>query len=387
MNILYVCTFQPGDLSSGAAQRTTLLYEALAEMGDVYTVIPVRKKHQEKVDAEKRIAWLSLNRGCPFSHFINQLCRQNLMVLGYHASGVVPRLKDVWPNIKFDFGVCRYAATASVARLWHYMPWYLDVDDLPLELFSTLHKDAFLFSLKKRLVQWYSNWIFKHANGLWFANPQQEKLLPNVPKRCLPNITLKQEAANVAPVVHGPSIFSVGNLSYAPNADGIRHFVLNVWPLVHRQCPNLEYRIGGKGLPDDVVEICKMAPGVKLLGFVDDLAAEYANSLFVVAPVYAGGGTCIKILEALSYGRLCICNAFAARGIDKEQPGFNCIIVTDDDEDFAEKIIHFVQNDSEREKLQRQCLPSDEDLQKARQDFNKAVHALLAAKCITETLT
>ena len=57
--------------------------------------------------------------------------------------------------------------------------------------------------------------------------------------------------------------------------------------------------------------------GVKVLGYVEDLVPIYENCLASVVPVDSGGGTCIKTLESLAYGRICLSTQFGARGFNK----------------------------------------------------------------------
>jgi glycosyltransferase involved in cell wall biosynthesis len=72
-------------------------------------------------------------------------------------------------------------------------------------------------------------------------------------------------------------------------------------------------RLVGYCPPDDPLP-CRTLPGVEVAGFVDNLASEYANADVVVAPVFSGGGTQIKVLEALAYGRGLVASPFALAG-------------------------------------------------------------------------
>ena len=67
--------------------------------------------------------------------------------------------------------------------------------------------------------------------------------------------------------------------------------------------PEAELRISGD-TPEALAREWRALPNVRPLGFVDDLRAEYDKAALVAAPITWGGGTKIKVLEALAYGRV-----------------------------------------------------------------------------------
>ena len=74
----------------------------------------------------------------------------------------------------------------------------------------------------------------------------------------------------------------------------------------------------------------KDIPNVRLLGFVKDLDALYAESLAVVTPIRSGAGTCIKVMEAALHGRHVIATPFAVRGLDVSMLNALRILATED---------------------------------------------------------
>ena len=93
-----------------------------------------------------------------------------------------------------------------------------------------------------------------------------------------------------------------GQFAWPPNADGVRRFVRDGWDAVREACPSAELLIAGPGSTETLGDLAAI-PGVEVLGFVDDLVAELARTRVVAVPVWAGGGTRIKVLEALAAAR------------------------------------------------------------------------------------
>mgnify|MGYP002626733557 CR=1 FL=1 len=115
-----------------------------------------------------------------------------------------------------------------------------------------------------------------------------------------------------------PYLLTIGLMSYAPNYEGVDTFLTEVWPEVHKVFPQLIYKIGGKRAPQECIDRWNATEGVEYVGFIDDLEDAYRHCLATVAPIYKGGGTCIKVLESLAYSRACLSTPFGARGLETD---------------------------------------------------------------------
>ncbi len=100
-----------------------------------------------------------------------------------------------------------------------------------------------------------------------------------------------------------PRVLFFGSFFWAPNTDGARRFLAESWPRVIAHRPDARLAIAGHGSRDALRDVVTDVPGVELLGFVDDLRGELAASCMAVAPLWVGGGTRIKVLEALAAAR------------------------------------------------------------------------------------
>lgn len=98
-----------------------------------------------------------------------------------------------------------------------------------------------------------------------------------------------------------PSLLFVGNLAYAPNAAAVRRLVTEILPRVRDRAPGAHVTIcgaRGEGLAGDLGQ----HPGVRFLGFVEDLLPLYQGASVMVVPVPVAGGTQYKLLESLAVG-------------------------------------------------------------------------------------
>jgi glycosyltransferase involved in cell wall biosynthesis len=132
------------------------------------------------------------------------------------------------------------------------------------------------------------------------------------------------------------SVLFFGQLCYRPNLEGITRFVRESWPRVLCRLPAARLRIAGPSAPASLHDLASAVPGVELLGFVDDLTAELRRAGAVVVPIWSGGGTRIKVLEALAAARPVV-----GTSLGVEQIGFADGVhglVADSDDGLAEKL-------------------------------------------------
>ena len=161
--------------------------------------------------------------------------------------------------------------------------------------------------------------------------------------------------SNAADGVKGlPHLLFVGNLNYNPNLEGLQHFVRHVWPCILERHPEARLQIVGDypaGHP--TVECLIAAPGIDLLGRVETLAHFYHSARFAICPVYWGGGTKIKVLESLSFGKAIVVSSHAFSGYEARLEDQESIVVAYTDEAFCQACVRLLVDDSFREKLER----------------------------------
>ena len=134
----------------------------------------------------------------------------------------------------------------------------------------------------------------------------------------LPNAVRPPAAIAEAPS-DGPFRFLfLGNLRYYPNADAVRFFCSAVLPHMRRNAKApFEVYVAGMGGSVLLRRLAAKA-GVTMVGPVASVAPLYEKANAVIAPIRAGGGTRIKILEAFSYRRAVVSTSIGAEGIDAQ---------------------------------------------------------------------
>jgi glycosyltransferase involved in cell wall biosynthesis len=125
-----------------------------------------------------------------------------------------------------------------------------------------------------------------------------------------------------------------GLLSTIPNIDGVVHFVQDIWPRIAEAYPKARCKIIGGRPPPSLLALA--GPRVELTGFVSDLRPHLAAAAAVVVPLRLGGGTRLKIVEAMAMGKAIVSTSLGTEGIDAV-PGRD-LLVEDQPAAFADAV-------------------------------------------------
>jgi len=106
----------------------------------------------------------------------------------------------------------------------------------------------------------------------------------------------------------------LGSMDWMPNQDGVRWFVDQVWPAIRRERPNATFDVIGRNPPTDVRAL-GYRPGVRVVGGVPDVRPHMAEASVFVVPLLVGGGTRLKIYEAMVSGRAVVSTTIGAEGL------------------------------------------------------------------------
>ncbi len=136
---------------------------------------------------------------------------------------------------------------------------------------------------------------------------------------------------------HHPTLFHIGAMDWAPNKEGIRWFLDEVWPIVIAKHTKAKLVLAGKDLDFVRAEFKGKYKNVEFVGEVES-AVDFmrANDIMVV-PLLSGGGIRIKILEGMALGKTVISTRIGAEGIEGRS-GQHFLLASDAQE-FANHVI------------------------------------------------
>jgi polysaccharide biosynthesis protein PslH len=144
-----------------------------------------------------------------------------------------------------------------------------------------------------------------------------------------------------------PTLVFVGNFHHPPNAEAARRLVQQILPLVRERRADVEVDIVGASPPTEVRAL--ESAGVRVSGDVEDVTPFLDHAAVVVLPITAGGGTRVKLLEALGAGKASVVTGRAAAGLGDAR--CDAVVVADDVVDMAMAIVELLSDDEARRLL------------------------------------
>lgn len=147
------------------------------------------------------------------------------------------------------------------------------------------------------------------------------------------------------------SLVFAGSMSWYPNRDAMILFAEKIWPLIRQALPNAVMHVIGSAVPPEVRRVGAQDPRFRVLGFVDDVRPYIAEASVYVVPIRVGGGTRLKILDAMAMGKAIVSHSIGAEGLDLEDG--KEILIADPPEAFARQVIELVNDAPRREALAR----------------------------------
>lgn len=140
-----------------------------------------------------------------------------------------------------------------------------------------------------------------------------------------------------------------GSMSHLPNADAMLRFCRDILPAIRAQIPAVTLDIVGHSPTPAVKALAASYPGVRVVGQVPDTRPYIWDASLYIAPIRAGGGTRLKILEALACGKAVVATPFACNGLGLEDGRH--LILRETAEDFAAAVIDLLQNPAKADQL------------------------------------
>jgi glycosyltransferase involved in cell wall biosynthesis len=146
-----------------------------------------------------------------------------------------------------------------------------------------------------------------------------------------------------------PLVMFVGAMDWEPNIDAVEYFCKEIWPSVLAQIPRAKFRIVGRN-PDRRVERFA-GDSVEVTGKVPAVIGHLREAAVVVIPLRIGGGTRLKIYEAMAAGKAVVSTTVGAEGLDVHHG--RDIILADDPKALAEAILTLLSNNDVRKQYER----------------------------------
>jgi len=147
----------------------------------------------------------------------------------------------------------------------------------------------------------------------------------------------------------GARLLFCGRLDQMANRGAITYFFQSIWPELSGRMGHVEIDVVGKNPPAWLMELSQRDQRVHVPGFVDDVRPYFQKATVFVCPITDGGGTRLKILDALAMGMPIVSTSFAASGL--ALLGELHLLLADTPEDFIAQIARLLMDEGLRHRL------------------------------------
>lgn len=330
MKILLTSPYPVLPANSGGAVRTVNIAQALASLG-----------HQVHLLSASQIM---NDESYPDIHFH---AFRDTGTVGHFFNRDFSKKLDALLNQGFDLLIAGFPYQAWMlvpAAKRHRIPLVYDAHNVEADRFRKMGRP-----LVATLIRLAERRLSRAANMVLTVSEQDRELMQmvhGVDSLLLANgvntRSMRPLGDNASPEtpLDSPYVLFFGGFDYPPNIEAARFLLEEVWPEAREAIPTIKLALVGRH-PHDWMQGHE---GVIVTGGVDDIVSVIQHAKVVVAPLFSGGGTRLKIVEALACGKDILATPFGAMGIaDKDSPALHLA----EPKQFARRLVELVKENDE----------------------------------------
>lgn len=354
MNILFLTTRLPYPPDSGAKIRDFNLIKEISKRHNVALISFIENKREKmnleflkpyckSVEVVKERGKINLF----ISIFISFFTKKPFTIAKFYSMRMRNKIKLVLNN-KYDLIHCSHLHMAQYVENLKNIPKILDEHNVEFFLIKrylkeeqNLIKKIFVYFLQYlKLAKYESNISqkFKHCFVVSEIDKKNlESIAPNVVVSVIPN--------GVDVIFYEPRrdeqrsniLVFTGVMDWFPNEDAVLFFYEQIWPLIKKEIKEVSFHIVGRNPSNKILNLSRQEKNIIITGYVDDVRPYIARSSVYIVPLRIGGGSRLKILEAMAMGKAIVSTSIGCEGLgitDNEN-----ILIANSPVEFAKKTV------------------------------------------------
>lgn len=330
-SVLFITTSSNWPLTDGKRQRTWFLIEGLAKKYIVDILFIGFEGEKDKINpgtsvnevffvdlkecSDIRLESIALTRNSKQKAFLKKTQEY---------------IKSLYTAKNYSFVFSRYIDPLQFFPLQTDIKIICDIDDVYQEKATTRiqNEKGILRKMKLRGLHYFgakkASKIYSRINTPIVVKESDKKVKGLHNSVCLPNLPfgyfLKSDTnqPEISDFEKTQNHFGfIGKLSYQPNYEGLLFFINSVWKILIQKGFKGKFMIAGSGkIPAVLEQAFTETENIELLGFVESSEVFWNKINVLIVPVFQGGGSNIKVAEALINGKTVVAHPFSARGYE-----------------------------------------------------------------------
>jgi len=366
MNVLFLAPRLPWPLDTGGRLRTFNLFKQLSKIARMHMVsFSFESRDEEwKKEIEKlgvRVTLVPAQESSSFQRAWNIAFKPlPHSIVKYQIPVMKQTLEDLTKSEHFDAIHIDHIHMAYYNDCFKGIPCFLDAHNVEYKIWERCGEvepmliKKLLYYQQSSKMKIYEAIKTKEFKGVFTCSADDKKILSeitpgDVPIYVIPN-GVDTEFNSPDPAQGSneeEAIVFTGSMNWLPNEDAITFFCSQILPLIWQKKESVKFYVVGKHPSPMIKDLARRDPRVIITGRVDDVRPYIRRARVSIVPLRIGGGTRLKILEAMALSQAIVSTSIGAEGIEYTD-GKN-ILVGDSPRDFADKVLALL-NDPQKSK-------------------------------------
>jgi len=273
---------------------------------------------------------------------------------------VVQTLRNWLPGNRFDVAICDFLSASLNFPATLPMPCVLFQHNVESSLWTRMAKTEtnpvrkLSYRIESAKMERYERLTLRRFHHVVAVSETDKQQMLAMDPQCAISVVptgVDTEKYQVFPSASGdpPRIVFTGSMDWEPNIDAMEYFCREIWPSIVNQFPAAKFQIVGRNPHSRVKQLASAT--VEVTGTVPSVSDYLRDAAVVIVPLRIGGGTRLKIFEAMAMGKALVSTTIGAEGLDVKSAD-NCILA-DDPASFANSILTLLSDAPLRRKYEK----------------------------------
>jgi polysaccharide biosynthesis protein PslH len=362
MKILFLSRWFPFPVNNGSKIRVHNLLRGLSQVHEV-VLLSFYDPREVSLDEVRKYPYCSQVQVVPWKSFNFHTWRSDLglfsstprSLLDTYSPEMEVLIRQTISSQKIDMIIASQLTMASYFPAFAGLPAIFEEVELGLYVDLAFHRGSWISRLRRRLTWFklkkYFLSLLEAFDACTVVSEQEGDIFTRTfpvfrqKVEVFPNCLRVEDYQSASPVPVKYQLIFSGSFRYRPNYQAMLWFLNEVYPLVLEQIPDVSLVVTGD--PDNLP--LPDLKNVTLAGYVDDIKSLIVSCSLSIVPLWYGGGTRLKLLEALALGTPVVATSKGAEGLHV-QHGEN-ILIADQPDQFAAHVIRLLNDADLRKRL------------------------------------
>lgn len=272
----------------------------------------------------------------------------------YESAAMLRKIVELERKNCFDFIVCDFLAPAANVPRNLASPTILFQHNVEAmiwkrhyEIQTNLIKKAYLYNQWQKMRSFEQHMCRDFDCVIGVSAEDREQMKRDYGAQTVFDVPTGVDTDYFQPRGVQPSAHSMvftGSMDWLPNEDAIKYFMGAIMPLIKKKVPDAVLTVVGRNPPPALVELSNEDPSLIITGRVEDVRPYIEESAVYIVPLRIGGGTRLKIFEAMAMERAVVSTTVGAEGLPVSNG--KELLVADEPAAFANAVITLLTDSS-----------------------------------------